>query len=143
MGTATKLGVDLLSEEDVPTCFQILSNSFGHSAPLMDMLYPNHDTPPGQEQGSKRLAVWRQSAKNSVFLKAVGQTTQEPDKIVGFAIWTHMQEPPPLDITQTENAEEVWPDTIDREYMTRLWRNYVIPRTQAIKNSNGKGVYGK
>lgn len=139
-----KIDVTLLSDEDIPTCFQVLSKSFGHNAPFVDIYFPNHDTPSGQAQGSKRLTAWKQSPDGSIFLKAAkrsGDGGQE--QIVGLAIWTFMKEAPPAELEKAENVEEVWPDKDDREYMTRLWREYVIPRTQTINESDGKGVYGK
>lgn len=62
---------------------------------------------------------------------------------MGLAIWTVMKEAPPAELSMVENVEEVWPDQSDREFMTRLWRDYVVPRTRAINDSGGKGVYGK
>lgn len=67
----------------------------------------------------------------------------EHESIIGLAIWTHMLEPPPADIAEVENVYEVWPDHNDREFMARLWRSYVIPRSRAVKNSGDKGVYGE
>ncbi|KAF2176940.1 hypothetical protein K469DRAFT_721203 [Zopfia rhizophila CBS 207.26] len=142
MRPADKVGVALLSDEEIPTCFQVLSKSFGHDAPFVDMYFPDHDTSSGQAQGSKRLTVWKQTAKNSTFLKAVTQAGQgDQEHIIGVAIWTYMKEPPPAELDKVENVEEVWPDEDDLEFMTRLWRDYVIPRTQAIKDSYGKGIY--
>ena len=108
------------------------------------MYFPHHDTPAGQIQGSKRLATWRQTSKNSTFLKAAIQAGQgDQEQIIGLAVWTYMTEPPPAELKKVENVEEVWPDKDDREYMTRLWRDYVVPRTQAIKDSGDRGIYGK
>ena len=137
--STNKVDVALLAEDDIPTCFQVLSKSFGHDAPFVDIYFPNHNTTSGQVQGSQRLAAWKQTSEDSKFLKAVTQAGQ----IIGFAIWTHMKEPPPAELDQAENVEGVWPDKDDREFMTRLWRDYVKPRTQAVKKSKGKGVYGK
>lgn len=144
MTPAGSVDVALLSDEEIPTCFQVLSKSFGHDAPFVDVYFPVHDTLSGQEQGSKRLTVWKQTSEDSTFLKAVTRTGHgDQERIVGFAIWTYMKEAPPAELTKAENVEEVWPDGNDREFMTRLWRSYVIPRTQVIEESCGKGVYGK
>ncbi|RYP54765.1 hypothetical protein DL768_000493 [Monosporascus sp. mg162] len=134
--------VALLADEEVPTSFQVLSKSFGHDAPFVDIYFPDHDTVSGQAQGSKRLTQWKQTSADSTFLKAVTRGFQEgQDHIIGLAIWTYMREAPPPELDKVEDVEEVWPDKDDRKYMTRLWRDYVIPRTQAIKDSCGKGVY--
>ncbi|OTA55138.1 hypothetical protein K449DRAFT_425982 [Hypoxylon sp. EC38] len=142
MPAAGKVDVALLSDEEIPICFQILSKSFGHDAPFVDIYFPGHDTPSGQVQGSRRLMEWKQTSKNSTFLKAVipaGPGNQE--RVIGFAIWTYMKEAPPADLDKVEDVKEVWPDEDDREFMTRLWGDYVVPRTQVINGSSGKGVY--
>lgn len=144
MTSPDKVTVALLSDEDIPTSFHLVSESFAHDAPFIDAYFPDHDTPSGRAQGSKRLALWKQASTTSTFLKAVTEASQgNKDCIIGVAVWTHMKESPPADLEQVENTKEVWPDEDDREFMTRLWRDYVKPRTQVIENSRGKGVYGK
>ncbi|KAF3055029.1 hypothetical protein GL218_07402 [Daldinia childiae] len=142
MSSVKKVDVSLVSDEEIPIAFQVLSKSFGHDAPFVDIYFPNHDTPSGQAQGSKRLAVWKQTSEASTFLKATTQGGQEGQElIIGFAVWTLMKEAPPAELAETENVEEVWPDEADREFMKRLWSDYVIPRSKAVKESDGKGVY--
>ncbi|KAI0832203.1 hypothetical protein F5Y06DRAFT_290463 [Hypoxylon sp. FL0890] len=142
MASANKVDVALLSDEDIPTCFQIFSKSFGHDAPFVDINFPGHDTPAGQAQGSRRFAKWKQTSENSTFLKAVTRAGPgDQERIIGLAIWTLMKEAPPADLDKVEDVEEIWPDEGDREFMTRLWREYVIPRSKAINDSCGKGVY--
>jgi hypothetical protein len=131
--------VTLVSDEDIPTCFQILSKSFGHDAPFVDILYPHHDTPSGQAQGSKRMLAWKQSSDESTFLKAVTDQGQ----MIGVAVWTYMKELPSADMANWEKVEEIWPDKEDWKFMDRLWRDYIVPRSQAITDSEGKGVYGE
>lgn len=142
MAPTAKVSISPLSDQDIPTAFQVLSKSFGHDAPFINIYFPNHDTPLGQEKGSKRLAAWKHSSEDSTFLKAV---TRDGDRelIIGLAVWTLMKEAAPQELDQVEDVEEVWPDEGDREFMTRLWREYVVPRNQAVKDSNGIGVYGK
>lgn len=141
---SNKVEVALVSDKDIPTCFQVLSESFGHDAPFVDIYFPGHDTPSGQAQGTKRLTAWKQSSEDSTFLKAVARAGEgHQEHIVGLAVWTYMKEPPPAELEKVEDVEEVWPDEEDREFMTRLWRDYVIPRTRVINESSNKGVYGK
>ncbi|KAL9111351.1 MAG: hypothetical protein Q9227_004228 [Pyrenula ochraceoflavens] len=144
MSAPEKVSVALLSDEDIPTCFQIFSKSFSQGAPFLDAYFPNHNTPLGQAQGSQRLTAWKKTSKDSTFLKAVlnDNDLKEQQKIVGFAIWTYMKEPPPMDLEDAEeNVEEIWPDEEGREFTRRLWRGYVAPRAQAVRDSEGKGVY--
>ena len=143
MARASKVDVALVSDEDMPACVDLMSKAFGHDAPFVDIYFPNHDTPSGQAQASKRLTAWKQGSDSSTFLKAVTRAEDGGQgHTVGLAIWTLMKEPPPQELSEAEDVEEVWPDKDDREYMARLWRDYVIPRTQSIKDSKGKGVYG-
>ena len=144
MMPSNKVSVALLSDGDIPASFQILSKSFDHDAPFIDMYFPGHDTTSGQAQGSRRFAIWKQTSKTSTFLKAVMQAGKgDENHIIGIAVWTYMKEAPPAQLDEVENVEEVWPDEADREFMTRLWREYVKPRTQVIRDSRGQGVYGK
>jgi hypothetical protein len=146
MAPVSNINVALVSDEDMPTCAEVMSKAFGHDAPFVDIYFPNHDTAAGQAQASRRLTTWKQTSDSSVFLKAVTHLQAEdrgPAKTIGFAVWTLMKEAPPPELAKIENVDEVWPDKDDREFMTRLWREYVIPRTQSIKDSGGKGVYGE
>ncbi|KAG4222709.1 hypothetical protein PC116_g28818 [Phytophthora cactorum] len=144
MASGNTVNVSPLSDEDIPISFQVLSKSFGHDAPFVDIYFPNHDTPSGQEQGSKRLTAWKQGSEASTFLKATTRGDQGGQElIIGLAVWTLMKELPPAELAKAENVEEVWPDEADREYMTRLWSDYVVPRSKAIEDSGGKGVYGR
>ncbi|KAI8945941.1 hypothetical protein F4801DRAFT_566418 [Xylaria longipes] len=144
MSTSNEIDVALLSDEDIPTCFKILSESFAHNAPFVDAYFPNHDTLSGQVQGSNRLTAWKRTSHDSVFLKAVtsiGGNVAKKERIIGLAIWTHMKDIPPQKLEDAENVEEIWPDMNDRRFMAGLWEDYVKPRTQAVKDSDGKGVY--
>ena len=79
-----------------------------------------------------------------MFLKAVSQAgKRNGEQIIGFAIWKHEKEPMPSKLEKTEDIVEVWPDENDREYTTRLWRDYVVPMNLSVKQSSGKGVYSK
>jgi hypothetical protein len=144
--TKPKVTVALLSDEDIPECFQILSKSFGHDAPFVDIYYPKHETPSGQEKGSRRLAAWKKSAKNCTFLKAVVQVGEEEEeakeRIAGWAVWTFSNEAPPAEIAKLGGANEIWPDREDLLFMANLWREYMKPRTAAIQSTEGKGAFG-
>lgn len=143
MGHERKVDVALVSDDEIPACVEALSKAFGHDAPFFDIYFPGHDTPFGQVQASKRLTAWKQSSESSTFLKAVaGAEEGSQGHIIGLAVWTLMKEAPPAELSKVEDVEEVWPDKDDREFMTRLWREYVIPRTQSVESSGGRGVYG-
>jgi hypothetical protein len=164
-----KVTINPLTSNEIPACFRLLSKSFGHDAPFVDMYFPAHDTAAGQVAGCKRLLAWERGTPESVFLKATiaasagesesergsgsgsgnagagaGETgTVSVEKIIGFAVWTLMKEPPPEVLEEVENVMEVWPDEEGRAFMAQLWRSYVQLRSKAIRDSSGKGVYGK
>ncbi|KAI1275437.1 hypothetical protein F5Y07DRAFT_370036 [Xylaria sp. FL0933] len=144
MSTSKEIHVARVGDEDIPTCFKILSESFGHDAPFVDIYFPKHDTPAGQVQGSSRLMAWKNASQDSVFLKAVkpaGDGVGIRDQIVGLAVWTHMKDIPPQKLEDAEKVEEVWPDINDQKFMATLWEDYVKPRSQAVRDSGGNGVY--
>lgn len=146
MSISNGVDVALVSDDDIPTCFKIVSESFGHDAPFVDAYFPNHDTVSGQVQGSGRLAAWKRGSDDSVFLKAVTSIDGDPGnggRIIGLAVWTVMKDVPPPKLEDAEDVEEVWPDMNDRQFIAGLWEDYVKPRSQAVKDSDGKGVYGK
>jgi GNAT superfamily N-acetyltransferase len=144
MNASHSISIALLSDEEISTCAALLSKSFGHDAPFVDIYFPDHDTPSGQASLSKRLLAWKQSSLESTFLKAVAKSSDGGKEVIaGFGIWTLMKNPPLAELEQAENVKEVWTNKDDRECMTRLWRKYVMPRTGAIVDSAGKGVYGK
>jgi len=143
MPPSQNVSIGLLSDEDIPVSFRVMSKSFGQDAPFVNIYFPRHDTSEGQKQGSKRLLEWKKSAPNSTFLKATTKDVQGEEIIIGMAIWTHMTEIPSPKLEEVEDAEAVWPDLEDRGFMANLWKDYVIPRTEAIKKSRGKGIYGK
>ncbi|KAF2726664.1 hypothetical protein EJ04DRAFT_530078 [Polyplosphaeria fusca] len=143
MSLKRTISISQLSDDEMPTAFTVVSKSFGHDAPFIDNFFPLHDTPSGQMQGTKRLASWKNSSPSSTFLKAelsAGNEAGGGGTIVGIAVWTLMDEAPPTELSQvadTETLDGVWPDGSDREFMARLWKKYVVPRTQAIAESGG------
>ena len=137
-----QVSIGPVSDEDISTCMQILSKSFKNDEPFIDAWFPNHETPAGQAQGTPRLKTLGRASPDSTFLKAVTQPSDGArGDIIGFAIWKHEKELMPSELAETDDVEEVWPDKNDREYMARLWRDYVVPMNDAVEESGGKGVY--
>ncbi|GAP88877.2 putative GNAT family acetyltransferase [Rosellinia necatrix] len=53
-----------------------------------------------------------------------------------------MREVPSPRLEDTEaDVDGVWPDPADRAFMAGLWEDYVKPRSQAVRESQGEGVY--
>jgi hypothetical protein len=130
--------------------FKVISLAFGHQAPFVDIYFPEHDTDEGSAQGTQRLATWQESSNNSYFVHAVADPGSKEatinDGILGFAIWTRMTELPPQELDEAEDVHNIWGrlqgGREKEEYMRQMWRSYVKPRTEAVKQSEGKGVYG-
>jgi hypothetical protein len=142
MDATNNISISLLSDEEIPECARLLSKSFGHDAPFVDIYFPSHDTTSGQASLAKRLLAWKRTVPESAFLKATFESKGQAF-IVGFGIWTLMHTPPCAELDKVEDVGNVWPKEDDREFMSRLWSKYVIPRTQTVQESAGKGVYGK
>ncbi|KKY36475.1 hypothetical protein UCDDA912_g03546 [Diaporthe ampelina] len=86
MENASKVDVALISDGEMPACAEVISKSFGHDAPFVDIYFPNHGTPSGQAQASKRLAAWKQSSESSTFLKAIARADEgSQEHIIGLA----------------------------------------------------------
>lgn len=144
MAVSNSVTVGLCSDDDLSACFSAMAKGFDHDAPFFDIYYPGHDTAAGRSRGAERLLGWKKAAPESTFLKAVSSSaTEGPDKIIGFAVWTLMKETPSPNLDELEDINDVWPDAGDAEYMRRLWRKYVVPRSQVVASSNGVGIYGK
>ncbi|KAI0548177.1 hypothetical protein F4679DRAFT_551531 [Xylaria curta] len=52
-----------------------------------------------------------------------------------------MKDIPPQKLEDAEIVDEIWPDMNDRKFMSSLWEDYVKPRTRAVKESDGRGVF--
>ena len=135
--------ISTLSTSDIPVCASLLSKSFGHAAPFVDIYFPGHDTTAGQAALVERLTTWKTSSPESTFLKAVVGKEGSDDVIWSFAIWTLIKDAPETELEKVEkDVGGVWPDKRDREFMRRLWERYVRPRSRVIEASGRRGVYG-
>lgn len=144
MTSPGKAKASLCMDEDIPACFDVMSKSFGTDAPFVNAYFPAHATEAGRTQGISRLLEWKHSSPESVFLKAVIPNDHEgQEQIAGMAVWTLMKEAPPAELEDAEDVKSIWPDETEREFMTLLWREYVIPRSEAIKKGGDTGLWGK
>lgn len=144
MSLSNEVSIGICTDEDIPSAFVAMSNGFGHDAPFFDAYFPGHDTASGQAQATKRLTKLKHSEADSSFVKATMRTDDgRSERIVGFALWTHMKEAQPRELRKVEDVDATWTDKDDREYMECIWRDFVVPRGQVIQQSNGAGVYGE
>lgn len=137
--TKTPISIHPAGDADIPALFSVMSRSFGPDAPFVNIYFPRHDST-GADQGTARLRKWKTSSPESHFLKAVHE-----GEAVGLAVWTLMREVPPSEIADVEDVAGVWPDEGDAEFMARLWRAYVGPRSGAVRAAErrGEGVWGE
>lgn len=146
MPPSTNIHVAPLEDPDIPETFRMMSLSFGNDAPFINAYFLAHSTPAGQASGAERLLAWKNSAPNSQFLKVAAASKDGGETIIGVGIWTLMTEKPPQTLEEAEGEEEVeryWPEEGDRDWMKVLWREYVKPRTKAVVEAEGRGLYGE
>ena len=135
--------------------FSVIDAAFGNRAPFVNIFFPNHDTPAGHEQGTRRLTAWQKSDGNAHFLRAVATPdypgTPPNEGVLAHAIWTFTDEPPPSDLGKVEDVEKVWGALgqgderraeEEMQFMRQIWSQYVVPRSEAVQDGNGKGCWG-
>ena len=148
MAASKAFNISACAPQELRACFALMSAAFGRNAPVINVLFPNHFTPTGAEQGTKRLEQWQQSEPHAHFIKATSSlpNVHKPG-VSGFAVWTLMPEQPPQELDDTEDAGAVWGRLenaeVETEFARQIWRRYVKPRSAAVRESNGKGVYGR
>ena len=137
------------TSEDIPACAEITSLAFGHSAPFVDIFFPEHDTPTGSDQLISRLRSWLESDPHASFLKAevekemMNEDGSRATEIAGFAVWTHMlasRNPPPTELAEVEDIDAVWGTKAathqdaeaEKLFVKQIWTSYVEPRRSAI-----------
>lgn len=129
------------------SCFSVISSAFGHEAPFIDMFFPNHDTAEGARQGTARLRSWQESDDHAHFVKATSTLPNAPNGgTVGFAAWTLMTKIPPQSLDEASDVASIWGKLenpqAESDFARQIWSKYVLPRSAAVRDSNGKGVYG-
>ena len=137
------VSIERCKPADMPACFEVISDTFKHDEPIVDALFPDHEKASGRKQAAERLTKQLETDKDAFFLKAV-QTGKGFEKIVGFALWTHMITPTSLDLSTLEDMAAVWPDRNEGEFASRLYAKCVRPRNEAIEQAEkGKGALGR
>jgi len=117
------------SDIDLDRAFHILSDAFQHVQPVIDAIFPEHDTPQGHVFGKEALLQSKKTDPTAHFIKAVNQDTGE---ITGIAKWL---------ILQGQAAQPLLPGRIlegdeEKEYANHLLSEYQKFRSEAIKSTN-------
>ncbi len=120
-------------DADIPVVFAIISAALG-PIPYMDALYPGHNEPSGREIGAKRMLDLKRTDPHSHFIKAVDTASGE---IVGVAEWILYDG----DVPEEHGMEgDYWNSMEDKSYADCLWKSYLGPRRQIIKENHGRVV---
>lgn len=128
------LKLETCTDADMHRSFAIISSAFGHEHPYIDACYPDHDQELGRMRGGERLLAIKQSDPNTTFIKVVDTQT---GKMIALGKWNV------YDGTVPEEAEldgDFWQSQEEKEYAQYLFREYLVPRRKAIKESGGNLV---
>ncbi|PQE17189.1 N-acetyltransferase protein [Rutstroemia sp. NJR-2017a WRK4] len=107
------LKVEVCSDADMARTFAILSEAFGHEHPYIEAAFPAHETPAGREIGAARMLSIKNADPTATYLKVIDTETE------------------------ADLDGDFWENTEDKEYAQLLCREYLIPRREAIKESDG------
>ena len=118
---------------DIPLVFAIISTALG-PIPYMNALYPGHNEPSGREIGAKRMLDLKRTDPHSHFIKAVDTSSGE---IVGVAEWILYNGNVPEELGM---EGDYWNSMEDKSYANCLWKSYLAPRRQMIKETDGRLV---
>jgi hypothetical protein len=118
------------SDIDLDRAFHILSDAFQHVQPVIDAIFPEHDTPQGHVFGREALLQSKKTDPTAHFIKAVNHDTGE---ITGIAKWL---------ILQGQAAQPLLPGTLlesdeEKEYAEHLLSEYQKFRSEVIKSTDG------
>ncbi|KAI9647014.1 hypothetical protein NHQ30_005016 [Ciborinia camelliae] len=125
------LKLEVCSDADMARTFEIISTAFGHEHPYNDAAFPMHDTPAGRALGASRMLEIKKTDPCTTFLKVIDNSS---GVMVAQAKWNIYKNtiPPELDLDG-----DFWDTSEDKEYAQLLYREYLIPRRKAIKESGG------
>ena len=127
------LKLERCTDDDMDRVFAIISAAFGHEHPYIDACFPDHDQENGRKVGGERMLAMKQSDPNTTFIKVVD--TQ--GKIIAIAKWNVYDGTVP---EESELEGDYWQGQDDKEYAQHLFREYLVPRRRAIRESGGNLV---
>ena len=130
------ISIEECDDSGMSRVFEVMSEAFKHDQPFFDALYPNHDTPEGRIQCTKRLLEQKQKEPNPRFIKAVDTETNE---IIGQATWLILDKLP-LDEQQLEG--DLWNTEDDKLYAQHLFKQFLTPRSRVVEDAE-RPVLGK
>lgn len=125
--------VELCTEPDLDRVFHIIWDSFGHTQPIIDIMFPGHDTFEGHVLGRDRLLEQLRTDSGVRFTKALDSETGQ---IIGQANWLILKEKP----VDVQLKDDPWGDAEDKAYAQQLFAQYMVPRSKEIDSAGGNVV---
>ncbi|KAL9102560.1 MAG: hypothetical protein Q9163_002310 [Psora crenata] len=126
------LKLEVCTDNDMPRAFAILSSAFGHEHPYIEACFPEHDQPEGRKVGGERMLAIKHADPNTTLLKV---TDTESGEMMAFAKWNIYDSVVPEEV---ELEGDFWPGQDEKEYAQHLFRQYLVPRRKAIRESGGR-----
>ncbi|KAL8833168.1 MAG: hypothetical protein Q9170_004449 [Blastenia crenularia] len=124
------ISIELCNDEDLTEVFAVISDTFQHEQPIVDAIFPNHDTPAGRTRGTHMLTQMKQNP-NFKFLKAIDSETNE---ILGQATWILLDRPLENEILVGEG----WDTEEDKEFSQLLHEQQMRYRIEASRAVQGR-----
>lgn len=117
--------------EDMERAFAVYSEAFALEHPLVNYMFPNHNTPIGRRIGAERFRDTMASSPNSTYVKV---TDKDTGIIAGVAKWGIYDGVIPKD---TGLEGDYWDSEDDKDLAKEIGRGFVELRRKAIVDSGG------
>lgn len=128
------LKIEECNDTDMDRTFEIISSAFGHEHPNIESIFPLQAAPQGRRFGGQRMLASKKADPNATFLKVVDTSTCE---MVAQAKWNIYDGSIPDEV---ELDGDFWESKNEKEYAQHMFREYLVPRRKAIKDSGGRLV---
>ncbi|EPE28362.1 Acyl-CoA N-acyltransferases (Nat) [Glarea lozoyensis ATCC 20868] len=123
--------VELCAEADMARAFEIISEAFGHDLPYIDATFPSHPTTAGRAIGTSRLIDMMKNDPCTTFVKVVDTET---GLMIAQAKWNIYKDTIP---EEKDLDGDFWVNEDEKRYAQLLYRQWLIPRRKAIRESGG------
>lgn len=124
--------IEFVEDDDFTYIVPRIFEAMGNNNEFMNVLYPGHHTPVGQNKIASRFRTMRNASSKSKWLKAIETTSGE---IVGFAMWTVIDEEKPPE-TELDGPPGTWSSEEEKRYCRALHRAFLVDRRKAIREND-------